>query len=736
MQCSRLTYRSSSYNNPGPVSFYSSQVIRPASQTPSSRQVFHKLHFHALAVSPTLSSPRSPLQTSLGYSPRYGLHVHSTMKTHGKIYQESVARNSAIPATAGNRVVPSSQSPPDMVKAAQRTPPHHRGVMKTRMNLVELRTWLYQADVVTLQEFNQHLAPWRPPTEVLPLGLAASAITACQKALAIPPLERVDLAFTLLLEAVSTRPPEHIVGLGIFNDVLRVMEKNGGCHSEERVLQLLQLIERAGLKPDSRIWFKVTHALCAHVGAMPGLESMAVLYNERESNVLPASMFLPIARQYLKDGGKVTKFVEEVVERGHAASLVGSDGFQMLLRAACEGGGHRSGVKVLALMRSWNVPIENIHLGLLLEACFAEKMDANTAHQLVQGYEAIHGNLLGLKGLKQMLQMCNESANVDLAEHYLARGQHMGLDMDTATAVHVLRCYSTANRQKDGTQRLLQWEAQGSIVPKHSLFRALLLGYAHKGDADGVEHLLRMMDDRNLLVGPAEWSYLICAYCKRDEVEKAMEVMGNMAKKGTRINGRTYMLLAVALTRRKDHRLAAELIDKMKYNGDMPTLALYNPLIRIYGFQQDSARLGEVVRSMQAGRVSPDQYTKVALLGALGHLHSVDDVNLIVQTIHRTPLRLTTTMFNSLLRLLSFTSWFDALSLYKKMLSLGISPDVHTYTVLVTACIQGGHCKRAARLFQTMKTEGMCAPDSKLYNALMTGYAQWGEATAVKELMD
>jgi pentatricopeptide repeat domain-containing protein 1 len=75
--------------------------------------------------------------------------------------------------------------------------------------------------------------------------------------------------------------------------------------------------------------------------------------------------------------------------------------------------------------------------------------------------------------------------------------------------------------------------------------------------------------------------------------------------------------------------------------------------------------------------------------------------------------------------LVAGAQWEQAQQVFAQMQSNGCTPDVVTYTALISALDRGGQWQLAYQAFQAMISRG-CLPDAIVYNAIIDALWQTG----------
>jgi pentatricopeptide repeat domain-containing protein 1 len=77
--------------------------------------------------------------------------------------------------------------------------------------------------------------------------------------------------------------------------------------------------------------------------------------------------------------------------------------------------------------------------------------------------------------------------------------------------------------------------------------------------------------------------------------------------------------------------------------------------------------------------------------------------------------------------------WEKASEVFEEMQSQGCTPDVVTYTALISSYEKGGQWRRALAAFNQMR-QRRCAPDSIVYNAIIDALWETGVIWAQRQV--
>ncbi|WIA29715.1 hypothetical protein OEZ86_012195 [Tetradesmus obliquus] len=274
---------------------------------------------------------------------------------------------------------------------------------------------------------------------------------------------------------------------------------------------------------------------------------------------------------------------------------------------------------------------------------------------------------------------------------------------------------------------------------------ALLLKDLSKAALDGrsieLFDALRALPERHLLRPLCDvYTYTatisLCIY--QQNVDRAMELLGEMRARGVERNVHTYTALMNVCIKCGKLTTALDIFHNMKAEGCTPNVVTYNTLIDVYGKLGQWDRAVNVLKLMRSEGVLPALRTFNTLIIACNMCNQPREALAVHAELRESGFEANSTTFNALISAYGKLGQLDrVLGVYKDMVWKGLERSVITYSSLISACEKAGHWETALQLFEEMTRDG-CQPNTITYNSLITACgqgAQWERARQVFEQM-
>ncbi|KAH7852097.1 hypothetical protein Vadar_020599 [Vaccinium darrowii] len=265
---------------------------------------------------------------------------------------------------------------------------------------------------------------------------------------------------------------------------------------------------------------------------------------------------------------------------------------------------------------------------------------------------------------------------------------------------------------------------QAGLRPDVHTYTSLILGHCRRKDVDRrIDEALKLfahMEDDDCHPTVRTYTVLICALCGSGRKTEALNLFEEMDEKGCEPNVHTYTVLIDNMCRDNKLDKAKEMFDAMSEKGLIPSVVTYNALIIGYCKEGliDGAFEGRVedahclLDSLEEKGMRANEVIFTALIDGYCKADKIDSACSLLEKM------LAEDCFAN--------SWtLNVLNILDQMVSLGLKPDVCTYTSFLVAYCNQGKLKEAEEVMAKMKEEGVL-PDYMTYTALIDGYARGG----------
>nr|AAM92820.1 hypothetical protein [Oryza sativa Japonica Group]AAP54427.1 Rf1 protein, mitochondrial precursor, putative [Oryza sativa Japonica Group] len=271
------------------------------------------------------------------------------------------------------------------------------------------------------------------------------------------------------------------------------------------------------------------------------------------------------------------------------------------------------------------------------------------------------------------------------------------------------------------------------------------------------------------------YSILIGCCCRAGRLDLGFAALGNVIKKGFRVEAITFAPLlkglcadkrtsdAMDIVLRRMTELscmpdvfsctillkglcdenrsqeALELLHMMaddRGGGSPPDVVSYTTVINGFFKEGDSDKAYSTYHEMLDRRISPNVVTYSSIIAALCKAQAMDKAMEVLNTMVKNGVMPDCMTYNSILHgYCSSGQPKEAIGTLKKMRSDGVEPNVVTYRSLMNYLCKNGRCTEARKIFDSMTKRGL-EPDIATYRTLLQGYATKGALVEMHALLD
>ncbi|AAB61067.1 similar to N. tabacum membrane-associated salt-inducible protein (PID:g473874) [Arabidopsis thaliana] len=340
------------------------------------------------------------------------------------------------------------------------------------------------------------------------------------------------------------------------------------------------------------------------------------------------------------------------------------------------------------------------------------------------------------------------------------------LEMESSKLLSLLReCTNSTKslrRIKLVHQRILTLGLRRDVV----LCKSLINVYFTCKDHCSARHVFENFDIRsdvyiwNSLMS-ASWNTVISCFYQSGEAEKALELFGRMESSGFEPNSVSLTVAISACSRllwlergKEIHRkcvkkgfeldeyvnsalvdmygkcdcleVAREVFQKMPRKS----LVAWNSMIKGYVAKGDSKSCVEILNRMIIEGTRPSQTTLTSILMACSRsrnlLHGKFIHANLAETVFSKTQKDVAESWNVMISsYISVGNWFKAVEVYDQMVSVGVKPDVVTFTSVLPACSQLAALEKGKQIHLSI-SESRLETDELLLSALLDMYSKCG----------
>lgn len=285
---------------------------------------------------------------------------------------------------------------------------------------------------------------------------------------------------------------------------------------------------------------------------------------------------------------------------------------------------------------------------------------------------------------------------------------------------------------------------------------AMVFGYVSVWNFVEAKRLFDLMPERNV----ASWNALIGGLVKLGDLRSARNLFDEMPER----NVVSYTAMIDGYAKAGDMASARFLFEEAPDRD----IVAWSALISGYAQNGQPNKAVEIFSEMYSKNVKPDEYILVSLMSACSQVGSLELAMWVDSYLSRSQMDLTRAhviaalidmnakcgnmdraakLFETMLNkdLISYCSMIqglsihghgsEAVSLFNKMISEGLTPDEVAFTIVLTACSHAGLVEEGWRYFESMQNTYSIVPSPEHYACMVDLLGRTGHLKAAYELL-
>lgn len=286
---------------------------------------------------------------------------------------------------------------------------------------------------------------------------------------------------------------------------------------------------------------------------------------------------------------------------------------------------------------------------------------------------------------------------------------------------------------------------------------AMVVGYSNVGDLENARRMFVQMPVRNLTT----WNAMVDGLVKAGDLLSARKLFDEMPERDVV----SFTVMIDGYAKVGDMASARALFEKSPERD----IFAWSALISGYAQNGQPNEAVKIFLEMESLNVKPDEYIMASLMSACSQVGSLDlakwvDCYLCQSSIDIGQTRIIAALIDMNAKcgnmerakrlfeempkrdIISYCSMIQGLSihgraeeaveLFNRMLNEGLVPDEAAFTVILTACSQGGLVEEGRHFFETMRNEYSMVPSLDHYACMVDLLSRSGELKAAFELLN
>ncbi|KAI0531336.1 hypothetical protein KFK09_000889 [Dendrobium nobile] len=268
-------------------------------------------------------------------------------------------------------------------------------------------------------------------------------------------------------------------------------------------------------------------------------------------------------------------------------------------------------------------------------------------------------------------------------------------------------------------------------------YNDILMALVKACEYESAEALFSECSSQGLSPDSRSFSTMIQCFLKKNDPEKAMEVLDVMLQKGMHPNSYTFTGLISCLCKKGRLKKAYEVFDTMGSVGCEPTLRNYNSLIYGLCYVGKVEEALQLLNKLKKFKQGPDIYSFTFVMNGFCKVGRTDDARELLEEALKFGLTSTNATHNCLINgYCKEGRPLKSFHLLKEMEGYNnFMPDITSYNTLLLELLKCGEIHAALWTFRKMREAGF-QPDDHAINRLIRDLCNGEELKEAKELFE
>lgn len=324
-----------------------------------------------------------------------------------------------------------------------------------------------------------------------------------------------------------------------------------------------------------------------------------------------------------------------------------------------------------------------------------------------------------------VLQACTEAGELDaVIETFQSMKESKKIVLDQKAYSIILKAYAEAGELGSSLELLEKMEVD--CPPNMYCYSAVISGCAKAGQWEASFEVLRTMKAKNVEPNVICYGATMDACNKAGEWERTLKLFDGLIAENKKIDAVlcNSAIRACAIGRRVDQAIGILRLMQNKLPSSV-TVNIYNSVLHAHARTGQWRKALDVLKEMkESSTVDPDVYSYTALIGSCKVSDTADDTD---ETYSGPTKDQETYIERSSL----------AFELLNEMKTIGLQPNVVTYTNLIGVLSNEGHWPQALILLDEMHSDARLKPTVVTYGAVLSSLRRnWPRSLELLSLME